>query len=54
MNFNWENTWKANLIEDLNMEVGRDFGIQVYSVVCQRYMDLCLILQALLVEHKKI
>lgn len=54
MNFTWENTWEAKLIKYLNMEAGRDFGIDVYSVVCQRYMDLCLILQALLVEHKKI
>lgn len=54
MNFNWEHTWKVNLNKYLNMEVERDFGIQIYSVLCQRYMNLCQILQALLAEHKKI
>lgn len=53
MNFNWEKNWKANLFKCLNIEVGRDFDTQINSVICQRCMNLCLILQALLVEHTK-
>lgn len=52
MNFNWENNCKAKLFKYLNMEVGRDFDTQINSVICQRRMNLCLILQVLLVEHK--
>lgn len=52
MNFNWENNCKAKLFKYLNMEVGRDFDTQINSVICQRCMNLCLILQVLLVEHK--
>ena len=51
MNFSWENNCKAKLFKYLKREVGRDFDTQINCVVCQRYMNLCLILQALLVEH---
>lgn len=50
MNFNWETNWKANLFKYPNMVVGKG-DAQIYSVVCQRYIKLCLVLQPLLVEH---